>query len=229
MINQQKKPTKAEMERRMNNAIVLVPKDKDTKSIYFDDKALRLTVTSDFAVVATMFHQHVFNALTASGVSRPYLYTKNFIEIVLAQGDEIMVKDARGNRVRSYARLFSVLEAKEDKNEYNLAWYYDLWLNNIFNPLYGIGESESEAFLVYEQYLHNVARNHLILSEKPEGMTNIRFVNETMELVKKYIDGVPEIEIFEPMTDEERAKAEIDALNEEQQQKFMEEQANATK
>lgn len=226
MMKQQKKPTKGDMERRMHNAIVLVPKDKDTQSVYFDDKGVRLVITSDFAIIGTMFHRHVFNALTASGVSRPYIYTKRFIEIALANESSILVKDEKGNTKRSYAKLFATLKEKEDKSEYNIAWFYDLWLSNIFAPLYGIGETESEAFLVYEQYLHNVARNHLILSEKPDGMTNKQFIKQTMELVEKYTDGMEETQIFKPLTDDEKAKAEIVALQESQTEKTMEEQAN---
>lgn len=227
MKQQQKKLSNAQLEKRMQSAIVLVSKDKDTKSVYFDDKGLRITVTSDYAVIGTMFHRHVFNSVTASGASRPYLYTKNFVDIALTHDEDIMVKNEKGGVVRSYARLFDVLSKEENKINYNLAWFYDLWLNNIFQPLYSIGETESEAFLVYEQYLHNVARNHIVLSEKPQGMTNIQFVKETMAMVEKFIDGMKESQIFEPMTDEERVKAEADALNEQQQEKFMEEQANA--
>ena len=56
---EQKKPTKAQMARRLSNAIVLVEKTKDTQSVFFSDKGVRLTVTEDKAVIATGFHQHV--------------------------------------------------------------------------------------------------------------------------------------------------------------------------
>ena len=119
-----KKETKGDMEKRMKNALILVPRDKDYQGVFFDDKWLRLEVTDDFAVVSTMFHSHVFHALTANGISRPYAYTKRFIEIALA--NDCMVKDARGNATRSYGKLMAVIKDKEDKSEYNLCWYYDL-------------------------------------------------------------------------------------------------------
>lgn len=227
MQHQQKKPTKSDLERRMRNAVVLVPKDKETKSFYFDDKGLRLTVTEDFAVVATMFHQHVFRAITAQGISRPYLYVKQFIEIALA--NDCSVKDEKGYIKHSYAKLFAILKEKEDKAEHNVCWYTDLWLSCIFAPLYSIGESEAESFLVYESYLHNVARNQVVLSEKAEGMTNKQFIKETMALVDKYCEGMTEKEIFAAQTDDEKAQAEIVALNEQQNEKTMEEQANGDK
>lgn len=219
-----KNTTKGELERRMRNAIVLVPKTKDTVSVFFDDKVLKLTATDDFAVIETGFHRHVFNQLTPSGVSRPYLYTRRFIEIAIE--NDCVVYDAKGNQTRSYAKLMDVLKNKEDKTEYNLCWFVDLWLNNIFQPLYGIDETESAAFLIYDTYLHNIARSQVILSEKEKDITNIEFVNQEHELVNKFIDGMKEAVIFHKLTDKELQEREISALQENEQEKIIEEQAN---
>lgn len=218
------KSTKGELERRIKNAVVLVPKTKDTKSIFFDDKILKLTVTDDFAVIETGFHRHVFNQITASGISRPYLYTKRFIEIALE--NDCAIKDAKGNISRSYAKLMETLKGKEDKTEYNICWFVDLWFMNIFQPLYGIDENESAAFLIYESYLHNIARNQIILSEKEKDITNIDFIKQEHELVNKYIEGMKEAVIFHKLTDEERKEQEIKALQEHEQDNLVKEQAN---
>ena len=220
------KPTKSDLERRMRNALVLVPRDKDYQSIYFDDKGLKLEVTQDFAVISTGFHQHIFRHITAAGISRPYLYTKRFIEI--STKVDCVVKDAKGYVKHSYSKLMAELKKNEDKSEYNLCWFYDLWLNNIFHPLYGIGETETEAFLVYESYMHNVARNQVILSEKINDLTNLQFIDETMALVKKFTEGMEEKVIFVKKTDEEKTQEEIEALQEQQQEKVVEEQANGS-
>lgn len=223
-MNNNKSITKGELERRIRNAIVLVPKTKDTISVFFDDKILRLTVTDDFAVIETGFHRHVFNQLTPNGVSRPYLYTKRFIEIALE--NDCIVKDANGKATRSYAKLMDKLKEKEDKTEYNLCWFVDLWFNNIFHPLYGIDETESAAFLIYDNYLHNIARNQIILSEKKEDVTNLGFIKQEHELVDGYIDGMKEAVIFHKLTDEERKEQEIKALQEHEQDNLVTEQAN---
>ena len=214
MDNNKAKPTKGEMERRMRNAIVLVPKDKDYVGIYFDDKGLKLEATSDYAVVTTGFHRHVFSNITSQGVSRPYLYVRRFIQLGLE--NDCTVRDANGNVTRSYAKLLDVLDKKEDKADFNIAWYTDLWLNNIFHPLFAIGETETESFLVYETFLHNIARNKIIMSEKIEDMTNIGFVNGVCDIERKLVEGIKEHVVFKKKTDEEKLKEEIEAVQQQQ-------------
>ena len=204
--------SKGQLESRLRNALVFVPKDKDYKGVYFDDKGLRLEVTNDFAVITTGFHRHVFNSITSQGISRPYLYTQRFIEIALA--NDCMVKDAKGNVTRSYGKLMAVLKENEDQTEFRVAWYFDLWLNTIFHPLYGIGETEAESFLVYESYLHIIARNKIILSEKTEDITNKMFIEQIGKELMEFTKDVDEHVVFPKKTDEERKKEEIDALGE---------------
>ena len=204
--------SKGQLESRLRNALVFVPKDKDYKGVYFDDKGLRLEVTNDFAVITTGFHRHVFNSITSQGISRPYLYTQRFIEIALA--NDCMVKDAKGNVTRSYGKLMAVLKENEDQTEFRVAWYFDLWLNTIFHPLYSIGETEAESFLVYESYLHIIARNKIILSEKTEDITNKMFIEQIGKELMEFTKDVDEHVVFPKKTDEERKKEEIDALGE---------------
>lgn len=204
--------SKGQLESRLRNALVFVPKDKDYKGVYFDDKGLRLEVTNDFAVITTGFHRHVFNSITAQGISRPYLYTQRFIEIALS--NDCLVKDEKGNITRSYNKLMSVLKEKEDKTEFNVCWYTDLWFNVIFHNLYGIGESQIEAFLVYESYLHNIARNKIILSEKTDDITNKQFIEQVGKELAEFVKDIDEYVVFHKQTDEEQKQAEVDALNE---------------
>lgn len=215
------KTTKNDLERRMRNALVLVPKDKDYQGVYFDDKGLRLEVTQDSAVITTGFHRHVFSNITSQGVSRPWLYTKRFIEIALE--NDCTIKDEKGNITRSYAKLFALLDKKEDKSEFNICWYIDQWLNNIFHPLFTIGETEAESFLVYETYLHNIARNKVMLSEKTEDMTNVKFINEVCDAELKMIEGIDERVIFPRKTDEEKMQEEIEAVQEHEVEKTLKE------
>lgn len=218
---EQKKPTNAQLQKRIANALIHIDKTKDTESIFFSDKGLRLTTNEDVAIIATGFHRHVFNNFTSSGISRPYLYTKRVIEIANEN-----LKDIEVDGGYSFQRLLEVLKAKEDKSEYNIVTYYDWFVFNCFQPLYSIGESEVESFLVYEMYLHNIARQAVLLSEKKEDMTNKQFFDEVIKNMQAFVEGIEERVIFHKMSDKEMAQANIEALTQNEQEQAMEAQIN---
>ena len=221
---EQKKETRATIERKIKNAIVFVPKTKDTVSIFFSDKGVRLVADNDGCVIETNYHRHVYSNITAAGVSRPYLYTKRVIEIANENIDAIKTESGY-----SYQRLLDVLKAKDDKSEYNIVTYYDWFLFNIFQPLYGIGETEIESFLVYEDYIHNIARNAILLSEKTEDMTNKQFIQKVFDNMKEFTDGLTESVLFPKKTDEERMKEEVEAIAQTEQEQAMEAQMDGSK
>lgn len=221
-MEQKKKPTNAQLQKRIENAIVFVPKTKDTISIFFSDKGVRLVADADGCVIETNYHRHVYSNITSAGVSRPYLYTKRTIEI--ANGNLEAIKTESGY---SYQRLIDVLKEKEDKSEYNIVVYYEWFLFNIFQPLYGIGETEIESFLVYEDYLHNIARNAILLSEKTEDMTNKQFIQKILESIKHFTEDLDERILFPKKTDEQVMKEEIAAIQEQEQNDAMEAQMDA--
>ena len=223
MEQKKTKPTNAQLQRRIANALIHIDKTKDTESIFFSDKGLRLTVNEDYAIIATGFHRHVFNNFTSSGISRPYLYTKRVIEIANEN-----LKDIEVDGGYSFQRLLEVLKAKEDKSEYNIVTYVLWWLEIIFAPLYSIDESEAGSFLVYEAYLHHIARQAVLLSEKKEDVTNKMFFDEVIKNMQDFIKGVDERVIFHKMTDEEMAQANIEALAQNEQEQAMEAQINGT-
>lgn len=216
---EQKKETRAQLERRIKQAVVFVPKDKDYSSIFFSDKGVRLEVTQDSAVISTNYHRHVFSNITPQGLSRPWLYTKRVIEIALANLDA-------ADSGYSYQHLLDTLKAKEDQSEYNIVTYFSWYLYNIFSPLYSIGESEIESFLVYEEYVHGIARQSVLLSEKNEDVTNKCFIEKVISNIKDFTDGIDERILFHKKTDEELIKENIEAIQEQEQEQAMEAQIN---
>lgn len=221
MEQKKTKPTNAQLQKRIANALIHIDRTNGTESIFFSDKGLRLTVNEDVAIIATGFHRHVFNNFTSSGISRPYLYTRRVIEIA---NDNL--KDIEVDGGYSFQKLLEVLKAKEDKSEYNIVTYVSWWLEIIFAPLYSIDESEAGSFLVYEAYLHHIARQAVLLSEKKEDVTNKMFFDEVIKNMQGFIEGVDERVIFHKMTDEEMAQANIEALTRDEQEQAMEAQIN---
>jgi hypothetical protein len=218
---EQKKETRATIERKIKNAVVFVPKDKDTTSIFFSDKGVRLTVTMDNAVVAFGYSQTVYSNFTASGISRPYLYTKRVIEIANES-----LKDIEVDGGYSFQRLLDVLNEKEDKSEYNIVTYFSWFLQNLFSPQYGIAEDEVSSFLVYEDYIHNIAKNSVLLSEHTEDVTNKQFIDSVIANIREFTDGLEESVLLHKKTDDELAKENMEAIQEQEQEQAMEVQIN---
>lgn len=216
---EQKKETRAQLERRIKQAVVLVSKDKDYSGIFFSDKGVRLEVTQDNAVISTNYHRHVFSNITSQGLSRPWLYTKRVIEIALANLDA-------ADSGYSYQHLLDVLKAKEDQSEYNIVTYFSWYLFNIFQPLYGIAEDALSSFLVYEDYIHNIARNSILLAEKTEDITNKGFIDKVAEQIKSFTENLTEDVIIKKKSDDEMLQEEIAAIQEQENEQAMEAQVN---
>ena len=218
---EQKKETRATIERKIKNAVVFVPKDKETISIFFSDKGVRLTSTMDSVVVAFGYSQTVYSNFTAAGISRPYLYTKRIIEIANEN-----LKDIEVDGGYSYQRLLDVLNEKEDKSEYNIVTYFSWFLQNLFSPQFGIAEDEVSSFLVYEDYVHNIAKNSILLSERNEDLTNKQFIAKVIANIKDFTDNLEESVLLHKKTDEEVMKENIEAEQEQELNDAVEAQVN---
>lgn len=215
MENNNKKPTKSELERRIKNALVFVPKDKDYQSIYFADKGLKLEVTQEHTIISTTYHKHVFDNITSSGISKPYIYTRRFIEIAL--DTDCTYTDDNGYKFYSYQKMMNELKTNKDKqDEYIIAFYCDLWFYNIFNPLYSIDTTIQSSYQVYFDYVYNIARNHTILEEHKEGLTTKDFIDNVVSKFKEMTNELNDTILFEKETDEQRIENEIKSLQEDE-------------
>ena len=206
---EQKKESRRQIERRIKNAVVFVPKDKDTLTAFFSDKGVRLTVTSDSAVIETNYHRHVFSNYTASGESRPYIYTRRIVEL------------ANEHQCTSFKELLEKTKDNQDTN--NIVVFFSWWLLNIFQPLYSIGESQVEAFVVYATYARNVATNVAILDEKKEDVTCSQFLESINKRTSEILDKIPDAVLFKKKTDEEIMQENIDAIKEQETEDFLQE------
>ena len=215
---EKKKDSRAQLEKKIGNSLLFIEKTKDTKTVFFKDKMLTISITNDFALIETSFHRHVFSAITGNGYSRPYLYASAFVDIV----KEKNIKDEEGNY--KYADLMDSLKNDEDKKNMQICWLFDLYLFNIFMPLYSIGESEFECFSVYEQYLHNIAKSSISLSERNEDITNKQYIEKVCSLLKDFTKDIVESVVLEKLTDEDIKEREMEAIKEQEKTDYINEQ-----
>lgn len=218
------KPTNAQLQKRIANAIVHIDKTKETKSIFFSDKDLRLSVNEDAAVLSIGFMTHIYYRFIGANESRPYLYVSRFVDIALNEKDNIVV-----NGGYSYSKFLEVLSKKEEQDEFNICKFVDIWMFNITTPVYSIGESKAETFLVVENYWHNIARTSVLLSEKTEDMTNRQFFDAVRAKAAEFAEGMKDEVIFYKKTDEEIAKEAAEAMEAIENEQTLNDQLNASK
>jgi hypothetical protein len=99
-------------------------------------------------------------------------------------------------------------------------------LQNLFSPQFGIAEDEVSSFLVYEDYVHNIAKNSILLDVRNEDLTNKQFVDKVIANIKDFTDNLEESVLLHKKTDEEIAKENIEAIQEQEQEHVMEAQIN---
>ena len=197
-----KKPTNGQLQRRIDTALIHVDKTKDTKSVFYDDKGMRIIYNEDFAIIETNYHHHVFSAYSGSGVNMPWVYIRRLVELTLE------------SECNTYDAMLEKLRMKEDKSDYNFAFYVSWWLFNLYHPLYTIGNTDAEFFNVYEDYIHNIAKNTVILKERNEDLTNKAFIEQIIENVKDFTKDIEEVVILEKKTDEEYAQENLKVAEE---------------
>lgn len=217
----QKRPTNGQLQKRLERAVLHLDRTKSTQSIYWSDKGCRLTADNDYAIIAFGYSQTVFNNYNMSGISRPWLYVKRVIEISLENEENIKTENGY-----SFQKLLDVLKEKEDKSQYNIVTYFSWYLMCLYSPQFSIGETEIESFLVYEDYLHNIARNAILLSEKTEDVTNKGFIQKVIDNINEFTSELEERVLFPKKTDEQVMKEEIAAIQEQEQNDAMEAQMN---
>lgn len=209
MEEKRTKPTNKQLQRRLEKSPLHLDFTKSTQSIFFSDKGVRLTIDDDYAIVAFGYSQTVYKNYTISGVSRPWLYTKRIIEIANENNEKIKTDNGY-----SFQLLLDFLKGKSDHTEYNIVTYYDWWLSNLFSPQFSIGESDIESFLVYENYLHTIARNSILLDQHNEDMTNKQFLDKMIGIIKEFTADMGESVILHKKTDEQIMSENIAAEQE---------------
>ena len=78
--------------------------------------------------------------------------------------------------------------------------------------------------LVYVDYMHNIARNSIFLDEHKDGLTNKQFIDKLIELVRDFTKGMEEREIFVAKSDEDIMRENIEAIQQDENEKIIQEQ-----
>jgi hypothetical protein len=216
-MEQKKKPTNAQLQKRISKAVVFVDRTADTKEVFFSDNGLRIIVTDNEAVVSQNSNQtHIYPKVLSYGYSRPYLYLGAFVDIALRERANLETKDGY-----SFHALMDSLKAKEDNKEFSVCRLVEMWLFNITTPTYSIGEADANVFLVFQDYCYNLARTTVFLEEKTDGLTTHQFADAVIDKFVETVRSTPDSVLFEKKSDEQLIQEEMDAMTEHENEELL--------
>ena len=102
---EQKKATRAELEKRIKNAQLIIDKGKKYKAFYFADRGIGIYICQDYVVSTTNFHQHVWNRINSAGYNSTCLILESLVDIANTHAEEIQDKNERGEIYYSLDKL----------------------------------------------------------------------------------------------------------------------------
>lgn len=223
-----KKPTNAQLQRRIDTSIIHMDRTKDTMEVFFDDRNIRVVVNEDVALLengiyATMFRRYYFG-----GESNQYLCLASLVECAKKYDDKIIVNNKKGEKIRSFALL---VKAMEESNDDGYTWIKVLeWF--IYNFEANIALAPRENFTnavfynLYEKFAHSAASLEQFSKEHKDGMTNKEYFKSIADKLIAIADEMTETKMFDAISDDEMAKMEIDAMQKNEEERILEEQAN---
>ena len=215
-FKEEKKPTAAQLERRLKNAILFMDKTKDTKEVFFDDRGMRVVVNEDMAFISNSVYTSIFHRVYSHGETNHYLCLKMLVELAEKYKDKIIIKDEKGNVYRSYGLLNKVVNEEKDEAR---TWLFimDRWLYNYETNITLAPREDFDNvtfFVTYEKFIHSVCCNKIIGGEHAEPMSNKDYIRAVANELLRVADEEQEQPMFIPLSDEEKAKREMEAIQE---------------
>ena len=102
---EQKKTTRAQLEKRIKDAQLIVDKGKNYKAFYFADRGIGIYICKDYVVSTTNFHQHVWNRINSAGYNSTCLILESLVDIANTHAEEIQDKNEKGEIYYSLDKL----------------------------------------------------------------------------------------------------------------------------
>jgi len=203
---EEKKITKAQLEKRIKNAQLIVDKGSAYKAIYFADRGIGIYICKDYVIVSSNFHQHVWNKVIGTGYNKPCLYLEQMVDIANAHIDEISDKNPKDEVFYSLTKLMSISSLSND--EKLLLTLVERYIYVINDGIYCIGNEPQDITNLMLQYLCWLAKSNIFVGDRDEDILRNEFYNKFISTLR--FIGL-DVEIDNSLNDELKDKiAEIE-------------------
>lgn len=165
---EQKKATRAQLEKRIDNALLIVDKGKEFKSIYLGDIGIGVYITKDYAIMTSNFHQHIWNKFNRQGYNKPYIYLDQFVNLANEHINEIGDKNIEDELFYSMRKLIAISTLSESEKILIGMVYRFIYVAN--SGIYAIGNENIENTNLLLQYSCWLSYSNVFFEIKDEDV-----------------------------------------------------------
>jgi len=224
---EQKKPTNAQLQKRLQKAVFHIDRNKETKEVYFNDRGLRIVISDGRALVSQLSFTMVFEEIVAGGYSRVYVALSHLCDMV--NNYDCIVTDKNGNVSYSWKKLVAEVEKSkgETRNvDYVILMKFHLWFSLHQNSMFLLSEREDFTFALGAIFAMNTIISGVISKPYDKDMSNKELFDEIIAATKEYRDNLKEeYKVLSKETEEERKMAIARAMESDQEESSVAEQS----
>ena len=225
---EQKKPTNAQLQKRISRAIVHIDRTKDTKEVFFDDRGIRIVISDERAIISQLSFMMTFDEIVSGGYSRNYMVLNRMVEMV--DEYDCVVVNEKGEKSVSFWKLYdSVKNSTKEGHEADngIITKFIIWFGVMQSSMFMLSERTDFTFALGTQYAMNGIISGSISKFYEKDMTNKELLAEIAKEFDTYRDSVKEeFVVMKKETEEDRKQAIANAIQEQEQEQAMEAQIN---
>lgn len=225
---EQKKPTNAQLQKRIEKAVIHIDRTKDTKEVFFDDRGIRIVISDERAIISQLSFMMTFDEIVSGGYSRNYMVLNRITEMV--DEYDCVVVNEKGEKSVSFWKLYdsvknSTKEGHESDN--GIITKFIIWFGVMQSSMFMLSERTDYTFALGTQYAMNSIISGSISKFYERDMTNKELLSEIANEFDAYRNGVKEeFVVMKKETEEDRKQAIANAIQEREQEQAMEAQIN---
>lgn len=218
---QEKKPTNAQLQKRLKNAVLHIDKTKAYRAVMFADRNIKIEIEEDVAIISRLSYRMCFEKVVASGYSRVYLILANVVD--MAQRYDCIRENEKIGKFTSYWKLWDAVREKEtQQGDLGVLTIFSVWFDVLQSTLFLCPEQADETFALNTIYVLNTYVHGVLAKPYDKDMTNKELMVEISNEVNEYIAQMgDEYVVLRKETKEEQEQATADALAEEQMEQAL--------
>lgn len=176
------KPSKAQLEKELNSAVLIIEKGNDYKAFRFSDMGINIQVCKDFTIMSTNFHQNIWNNVIPTGYSNIYTFLGLICDVANKNKAEIGVKNSKGEVEYHFNKLKAI--STLDDSDKALLRIFEMWVYTLNDAPFMMGSGKVEMSNLSASYILWLAKNSVIFDERKEDLTKNNFYNNLIKQIR---------------------------------------------